>query len=71
MAQWQFGDDAEQELRDVEFKPSPATLNNLKKSATTDHTVCVCIIDLIVVIAVIVLCVLVMILWVPGRVASG
>ena len=29
------------------FKPSPAPLNNLKKSAATDHTVCVCI-DLIV-----------------------
>ena len=32
------------------FKPSPAPLNNLEKSAATDHTVCVCM-DLIVVIA--------------------
>ena len=31
------------------FKPSPAPLNGLKKSAATDHTVCVCM-DLIIVI---------------------
>ena len=49
----------------------PCTPEQLEKiSAATDHTVCVCM-DLIVVIAVIMLCVLIIIPWVPGRVASG
>ena len=55
------------------FKPSPAPLNDLKKKVLPlhDHTVCMYY-DLIVVIACdCVVCVLVMIPWVPGKVASG
>ena len=58
------------------FKPSPAPLNDLKKSAATGHTVFVCINNmtgflLIVLCVTVCVCVPVMIPWVPGRVASG
>ena len=54
------------------FEPSPAPLNNSKKSTATDHTVCMYRYDLIVVITCdCIVCVFVIIPWVPGRVASG